>query len=58
MMGIGKGEKYKVDDTDQIFKKVTEGNFPKLTEHTAIQIHESHRTPTRSTQKKNSHSIS
>lgn len=47
MMDIGEGEKYKVNDVDQIFKKITEGNFPKLTKHTVVQIHEAHRTPTR-----------
>lgn len=52
MMDIGEGEKYKVNDVDQIFKKITEGNFPKLTKHTVVQIHEAHRTPTRQTQKK------
>lgn len=47
MMGIGEGEKYKVNDVDEIFKKITEGNFPRLTKHTIVQIQEAHRTPTR-----------
>lgn len=54
MMGIGEGEKYKVNDVDEIFKKITEGNFPRLTKHTIVQIQEAHRTPTRQTQKRKS----
>lgn len=59
MKGIGEGDKYKVNDVHQIFKKITEGNFPKLTKHTIVQIQAAHRTPTRQTQKRKSpqHSI-
>ena len=47
MKDIGEGDKYKVNDVDQIFKKITEGNFPKLTKHTVVKIQAAHRTPTR-----------
>ena len=51
MLGIDKREESQVNDTDQIFNKITAKIFPKLMKVLSMQIEEAQRIPNRQYQK-------
>ncbi|KAL6090872.1 hypothetical protein STEG23_021833 [Scotinomys teguina] len=58
IIGIEEGEEYQLKDTENIFNKIIEENFPNLKKEPPIKIQETYRTPNRlDPQKKSSRHI-